>query len=34
MDGKEDVSDIVRRHIESEGYGYYKEEDDWGDDDW
>ena len=35
MDGKEDVSDIVRRHIESEGYGFIiEEEDDWGDDDW
>ena len=35
MDGKEDVSDIVRRHIKSEGYGFIiEEEDDWGDDDW
>ena len=35
MGGKQDVSDIVRRHLNSEGYGFIiEEEDDWGDDDW
>ena len=35
MDGRSDVSGIVRRHIQSEGYGFIiEEEDDWGDEDW
>ena len=35
MEGRADVSNIVRRHIKSEGYGFIiEEEDDWGDDDW
>ena len=33
MDGPKDVSTIVRRHIETNGYGFIiEEEDDWGDD--
>lgn len=36
IDGKQDVSSIVKRHLETEGYGFIMEdeEDDWGDDDW
>ena len=35
MEGPSDVSGIVRRHIQSEGYGFIiEEEDDWGDEDW
>lgn len=35
MEGRSDVSNIVRRHIKSDGYGFIiEEEDDWGDDDW
>ena len=35
MEGPSDVSRIVKRHIQSEGYGFIiEEEDDWGDEDW
>jgi len=35
MSGKADVSSIVRRHINTNGYGFIiEEEDDWGDDEW
>jgi len=35
MNGKADVSSIVRRHINTNGYGFIiEEEDDWGDDEW
>ena len=35
MEGPDDVSRIVKRHLDSQGYGFIiEEEDDWGDDDW
>ena len=34
MNGKKDVSSIVKMHIQSNGYGFIIEEDDWGDDEW
>ena len=35
LEGPEDVSAIVRQHLEREGYGFIiEEDDDWGDDDW
>jgi cytochrome c2 len=35
MEGRSDVSRIVKRHIKSEGYGFIiEEDDDWGDEDW
>jgi len=34
MDGPEDVSSIVRIHIQTNGYGFIIEDDDWGDEDW
>ena len=35
MEGPDDVSRIVKRHIDTQGYGFIiEEDDDWGDDDW
>ncbi len=36
LKGKQDVSKIVKSHLEDVGYGFIieDEEDDWGDDDW
>ena len=34
MDGKKEVSSIVKMHIQTNGYGFIIEEDDWGDDEW
>jgi hypothetical protein len=35
MNGRKDVSSIVKMHIRTNGYGFIiEEDDDWGDDEW
>ena len=36
LKGKQDVSSIVKEHLDSQGYGFITddEDDEWGDDEW
>ena len=36
LEGKEDVSTIVKKHLDEKGYGFIsdEEDDEWGDDEW
>ena len=36
LEGKQDVSSIVKEHLDSQGYGFITddEDDEWGDDEW
>ena len=36
LEGKEDISSIVKEHLDNEGYGFIsdEEDDEWGDDEW